>query len=404
MATIQQFLDALTAHMAANPPQAPAAVPFALFPGAVNQGVLNFNKSEIAKLFYKAVTPVDPQYDLQEHLLRTFLEQVLERARLNNWDDLLMVPDAATTPRNIITHFGMLKIEDCVTHALTYTGVVDSRLAHNNMMMYQFLSNSISEAGMALMIPDKDVYFVRPKQPSAICFLKILIGKASVDTNAKVSLLRKRVAKLGDMMHDEFKGDVRKFNVYASECRDQLVGRGHSVDELLTFLFDAYRNGVPDEEFHRYIEMQQNKYDDGAIINAEELMRLAVTKFDTIMQRKEMAGEGEKKIMALKAEQVYELTETYESNYAQKREAYVVPEMMKIPPGPNEPKSKEFKVKNKAGKERMQLYHWCPKHVRWTVHTPKECTLSNTTTKKAKAKPDEKKGDHDKDDPQLSLN
>lgn len=276
------------------------------------------------RCFTRQLRPLDPLYGLKEDLLRTFLEQVLERARMNNWDNLLMVRDAAGTIRNIIAHFGMLKIEECVTHALTYTGVVDSRLAQDNMMMYQFLSNSVSEAGMKLMIPEKGVYYVRPKQPSAICFLKILIGKASVDMNAKMTVLRKRVAKLGDVMHDEFKGNVRNFNVYAADCRDQLVGRGHTIDELLTHLFDAYLNGVPDEEFHRYIEMHQNKYDDGVVINAKELMRLAVTKYDAIMQRKEAVGEGEKTIMALKAEKEYEPTETYESNYAQKREAYAV--------------------------------------------------------------------------------
>ena len=40
---------------------------------------------------------------------------------------------------------------------------------------------------------------------------------------------------LGEMM-DEMKGNVRNFNVYASEQRDQLVCRGHTVDELLTVI------------------------------------------------------------------------------------------------------------------------------------------------------------------------
>lgn len=354
---IQAFLDAISAHIANNPPPPAQAVvvPFALYPGEAHQGVLDLTKPEVAKLFAKATAPIAPQYGLEESLLRTFLEQVNERARVHNWDALLTVPDATTVGRNIISHFGMVTIEECRTHALTYTHT-SSRLAQDNVMLYQFLLASMSEKGMKALLPDKELYYVRPNQPSGVCFLKLIIGKASVDTNAKVSLLRKRIAKLGEMM-DEMKGNVRNFNVYASEQRDQLVGRGHTVEELLTHLFDAYLNGVPDEEFHRYIEMHRNKYDDGATIDADELMRLAVTKYDTIMQRKEAGLEGEKKIMALKAEAMLNnnADSYYKASMAQKKEAYVVPEIMKIPPCPNDPASKDIKVKNKAGKERMQL-------------------------------------------------
>jgi hypothetical protein len=84
--------------------------------------------------------------------------------------------------------------------------------------------------------------------------------------------------------------------------RDQLLGRGQEVNELITHLFDAYLNGLHNEKFHRYVENYQNQFDDGVSITPEKLMQNALTKYDTIMQRKETSGEAESRVMALKAE------------------------------------------------------------------------------------------------------
>jgi hypothetical protein len=80
--------------------------------------------------------------------------------------------------------------------------------------------------------------------------------------------------------------------------KDQVLGRDHVISELI----DAYLNEVADEEFHSYIETYQNQYDDGMVITPEKLMQNALTKYDTITQRKEASNEIDNRVIALKAE------------------------------------------------------------------------------------------------------
>ena len=161
-------------------------------------------------------------------------------------------------------------MDNCRAYATGHVGLAtatanNTRLSQDSMMLYQFLLNSLSDSAQLAMLSDKELYYLNDF-PSGVCFLKAIIGRSSIDTNAKVTMLRKRIAKLADTMKNEHKGNVRDFNIYVAEQRDQLRGRGHDVNELLTHLFDAYLNGVNDEEFHRYIESYQNQYDDGAVI------------------------------------------------------------------------------------------------------------------------------------------
>lgn len=303
---VQAFVDAIVALAAAAalavpavPAGGAAAVTFALMPGAADNNVLNFNKSEAIKLFHKAIQPLDPKFTLAEENLRTFMEQVRERARIYNWDALLTVPVDATTSYHLITHYGMISAEACSTYAADHVGAAfETRKTQDSMMLYQFLLNSLTDAAKLTMLSNKDQYYVGTT-PSGVCFLKAIIGRSSINTKAKVSMIRKRIARLADIMKDEFKGNVRNFNIYVADQRDQLLGRGESVPKLLTHLFDAYLNGVPDEEFHRYVELYQNKYDDGEALDAEQLMRDAVNKYKTIQQRKQAMNEGDDKIIAL---------------------------------------------------------------------------------------------------------
>jgi hypothetical protein len=145
-----------------------------------------------------------------------------------------------------------------------------------------------------------------------------------------------------------------------------LLGHGQEVNELITHLFDAYLNGVTDEEFHRYIENYQNQYDDGVDITPEKLMQNALTKYDTIMQRKETSGETEHRVLALNAETtksdemaalMAEIS-TLEANYAASNKGNnnkanksnatnKVPEWKKVAPAENEPKTMVKTVNDK---------------------------------------------------------
>jgi hypothetical protein len=152
------------------------------------------------------------------------------------------------------------------------------------MMLHQFLTGSLTEDANTMVLSNAASYTVATL-PSGACLLKVIIGKASIDTKAKVLLLRETVANL-HIKIGEYNGDVRKFNIYVDSIRDALAGRGQSVDELVTHLFRAYET-INDEQFKAYIHNKRDKYDDGEELSADQLMSLAQNKFDLIRHRAE---------------------------------------------------------------------------------------------------------------------
>ena len=61
--------------------------------------------------------------------------------------------------------------------------------------------NSLSDAAKLAILADKDLYHING-HPSGVCFLKVIIGRSSIDTNAKISMLRKRIAKLPETLKE----------------------------------------------------------------------------------------------------------------------------------------------------------------------------------------------------------
>jgi hypothetical protein len=269
---------------------------------------------------------------------------------------------------------------------MTYVNTA-TRKAQDSMMLFQMLIGSLAEESKLLMLADADVYTVSGK-PDGIVFLKLIIGRASIDTNAKINMLRQKIATLKSAMRDEFKGNVREFNVYVANLRDQLLGRGQQADKLVTHLFDAYLQSVPNEEFKRYVEMHRNLYDDGMSVTAEQLMRYAITKYDTINQRTEVVQEQEPPVMALQANTGTKTSTKDRRDAATtlkalltkladggrgKRTYRKIPSWKKQAPTGNEPKSKAVNGKQ---------YNWCVKHKMWTIHTAAECTLPDEQAQK----------------------
>jgi hypothetical protein len=391
MAEVNDLINAIIAAATANaqaahaqaaavnqPAQQPAPQ-FARFPGAAGAGALDFNKSESIKLFNKAIGPVEPKFDLDESKLRIFVDQVRQRAKIYNWEEILTVRDGTGTPQNIITHYGKLSIDDCIAHATAYINT-KTRKSQDSIMLFQFLRNSLTDGARLLMMADEDVYTIGG-EADGVVFFKLIVGRSSIDTNAKTNMIRQKIANLKVAMRDEFKGNVREFNVHVANLRDQLIGRGQQVDELVTHLFDAYTESVPNDEFKRYVEMHRNMYDDGLNLTAEQLMRHALTKYDTINQRTATNQESEPTVLALQTEvppkaQNDNQTELLKSLIAKLAEGKgnkkntnrKIPNWKK-----KEPTSKEPSTKTVNGKK----YHWCPKHKLWTIHAPSDCTLQN---------------------------
>jgi hypothetical protein len=384
-AEMQAFLAALTAQTqaataamtaaAAAMPVAPVApvvpvppVPpaFSLLPGSAALQPLTFTTAEDMKIYNAATKGLETKFDMKEDNLHLFLTEVKERVRTFGWTDIIMVPDSAAVARNMLTNFGQVTVQNCIDHATTYYQT-QTRNAQNSMFLYQFLHESLTADAKAIMVSSLATYSLTDV-PIGIIYLKILIGKSSIDTKAKVLLMREQVSNLHMKMLD-LKGNVREFNTYVDQLRTALEGRGQVVAELTAHVFKAYLT-VPDPTFQRYIESTQNRYEEEGAddIPIDTLMMLACNKYDLITHRNAMPGDNSDRIVALEA-QLQTLQPTKNTDDSGKdgrnsRRRPKHPEWKLIAPGTGDAQTKKVGPKT---------FHWCPYHKLWSIHTAQEC-------------------------------
>jgi hypothetical protein len=201
------------------------------------------------------------------------------------------------------------------------------------------------------------LYHSIAKIPIGILYLKILIGKASIDTKAKVLLLREQVSNLHIKMGD-FNGNVREFNMYVDQLRTALEGRGQQVDEHVMHVFQAYE-AVPDPNVIRFIENQRDEYervDNEHEITVEALMLLACNKYDLLNHRNALPCDNSDSIVALAAKiQSIKYGTKYNTDGDEKgrRRRARHPEWKLFAPKGSESKTKKVGAKT---------FHWCSHH------------------------------------------
>jgi hypothetical protein len=384
-AFIQAMIAAANAAAAAAVPPVPPVppivppAPFSLLPGGAYTTPLDYSKSSELKIFRASTTGMSDKFDLKEEHLRVFLETVKEHVRTYNWETIITVPDGNAVNRNLITNYGQLTLDNVTAHAINYVNQ-QNRDAQNSMLLYKYLLDSLTEEAKLIMVTMANQYH-HNDLPVGALFLKSIIGRSSIDTKAKVLLLRESVSHLY-MKMGELRGNVREFNQHVSDLKSALAGRGQDVSELIMHLFKAYEQ-VPDAQFARYIESIRDRYDaDLEDITADQLMHLAVNKYDLLLQRNAMPSDNADRIVALPATAVREAR----NNSSGRRAARPEDAWKKVAPKTGESTTKS--VKNKT-------YHYCDKHKAWCIHTSEQCLLnipdsggSNTTDKQKTANVD----------------
>lgn len=393
-------LNQQAAMAAAGPPAAAAVVvrPFARLPGMQNLNALDYQKPEEFKIFSKASEGFTDKFDLTDEHLYVFLAMIKDRSDIYNWNTIMMVPDSANVPRNLLTNFGQISLENCRAHAITVASV-ESRNAQNDVMLYFLLVNSMTKdartKAMAVVSDHTNLITIAPKPAelvqSGIMLLKVIIGKASVDTHAKVLMLRQEIASLPYKM-TELKGDVQAFNMYAQRKRDELLCRGEAADELVAHLFTAYLRS-PDENFVRYVQAKKDKYEEDDLITADQLLSLAIIKYDLIKQQAATLAEGDERIVAMNVTQEPREDANVARFVAMEASLRLMQERLTSRGGAagngrrrgnrkNDQAHAWKKIKPKDGEPRVKIvsgrtYNWCRFHDAWTMHTDAECTLGH---------------------------
>ena len=145
------------------------------------------------KLYNKAISPLEEKFDGEADNLAVFLASVHDRARLFNWQRLIMVPIDDGTTRNILTHYGQVSLENTRTHAATYVNT-PTRDAQDNDMFYYFLSDSLMNEFHTMVLLYVDVYTIT-NVPVASSLLKQIIILARVDNPASTMHIREMLIK-----------------------------------------------------------------------------------------------------------------------------------------------------------------------------------------------------------------
>jgi hypothetical protein len=378
--------NAATAAMnaaAANVPQAQPVIiaPFALHEGNAFMPPINWANPNDVKFYNRAIKGSDVKFDLSSAKLNQFMVKLKIRASTCGWANVTEVPDDQGILRDITVSYGMLTIDNCRNHANTYV-LAETRQAQNSHMLFTYVLDTLDEQAEGLMLADPQQYTVQG-QSAGILLLKLVIGKATVDTKATVIMIRRSLTHLDSKMI-ELGSDINTFNLFVTQQVNALTARGQlEFPDLLIHLMDGYL-AASDRPFVRYISRKQEDYDSGKdLFTSEQLMNDAANYFKVKMQQNAWSTADSKKdrILALSAEvdspqmQLIALQAELEATKLKlkKRSKFASSDdrWRKLPPINDE------LVKTVKGKS----YNWCHKHAAWVRHSPSECTLPDKSDK-----------------------
>jgi hypothetical protein len=218
---------------------------------------------------------VTPKYNLESNELFSFLGVVREKVRTYNWSNVILIPDEEGNMINLVTNYALISMVQLRAHAAGYV-TANNRNSQNSAMMYAFLFNSLTPEARLIVEADYDVYTVN-EEPSGACFLKTIIGKATVDTMSTITTIRSAISNLPTKIV-ELDSDIKAFNEYVHTLRKNLLARRETMPELLHYLFESYVQ-VSDEDFVRYIQSRKDDYHDGKPTDVMTLMESALNRY-----------------------------------------------------------------------------------------------------------------------------
>jgi hypothetical protein len=140
--------------------------------------------------------------------------------------------------------------------------LVKGRPAQDSQMMVNCLVDSLTTEAKADLFMEADKYTISG-YPDSVCLLKVLIGKAQVETIAMVSMLCSMINKL-PVKIVELNGNIVEFNNHVKNIESSLFLYGENELEMLMHVFLAYEE-VEDEDFVQYIKLKKTMWVEGNI-------------------------------------------------------------------------------------------------------------------------------------------
>ena len=231
---------------------------------------------------------------------------------------------------------------------------------------------------------------------SGSLYFKLLMQKAIVDTRATASHLRENLTNL-DSYIGTVNSNIQLFNQYVKVNKDGLRARGESTDDIMINLFKGYLH-ASDSAFVSYIMMKKDQYDEGADMDDERLMQLALNKYKNLLaDGKWQAHTPEQEQMLALAAQLEKLkdenlrvSKTLQANKPAKskenqHQQHNKTQSKKKKPNKNKKRQQEDMAWKKkpprdgdplAKQVASKTWHWCPDHLAWVAHEPSEYRLA----------------------------
>ena len=381
-------------------------VVFAMAPARLSVNILDYSTKAGKDQYYKATASLSPKednYDCSPDGLTNFLQLLRRRALEMGWEDtILLIPDDVNnltgTAKNFLKYYGSYSMDHLKDVAKLYHPNKNNRLTQESFQLWNCLMDSITKEARDKVTIKEEEYTIEGES-CGILLLKIIISKASVDTNASMAAVRTQLATL-DRYIKTVDYDIAVFNHHVETLLSRLVSRHQSSQDLLVNLFLAYKT-VDDQEFHRYINQKESDYEESSQADAltpEKLMSMALEKFTILKEVKktwrEMSAE-QKQIVALNARlekskstsskkenvKTSKRTDKKDGKKAKKTsgaKSRKDPAWMSEIPKPGEPTSKTVE-----GRE----WHYCSKHKKWGSHKTSDCKGLGLDTGSSQSKP-----------------
>ena len=226
--------------------------------------------------------------------------------------------------------------------------------------------------------------FILNGRESGILLLKIIIRESHLDTNATTNSIRTQLSNLGEYI-TTIGCDIIKFNKHVKRLLEQLNARGGETHDLLTNLFKAYVS-VKDAHFVDYVNEKLSRYEEGELMEADQLMTLTANKYKNMMIQNqwEVPSPHDATIQALQSK-VEKLPR--ELKRAPKITQHKNPQKKKEGQS-SKPQCPKWLAKNEKPQTRQlsstrmwngNKWHWCSKETggkcegRWVCHPPASC-------------------------------
>ena len=155
--------------------------------------------------------------------INLFNEKLAERVKQSGWMEaganIIMIQDSGGTPRNLITEYGRLTVEDIEANMQNFIGQ-QTRQAQNSVQLFQCLTNSMTEAAHLKIVVESSKY-MDDDTPVGELLFKLMMQKAIIDTRATATHLRENITNLDTYM-STVNSNIEKFNQYVNVNVDGL--------------------------------------------------------------------------------------------------------------------------------------------------------------------------------------